>query len=484
MMLRPALRTSHRSFCAASVGHLHHAAGQAEVAHQLHQLLQLRQQRGAVGAGELDQQDRLGPADQRLLDRRPERRVGQAQLDHRAVDQLDRGRAELDQVLRRVHGGAEGREVDDAQHLGARQLGEPERQAAREGQRALGADQQVRQVDAAVVGVGPLALRVEDVEVVAGDAAQHLRPALADLARVARGELAHEAGDGARAAAQARPPGRSRPACRRPARRSRRARCAPCCRRRSSASRTSCCRPCRRAWPARWSTRRPGTTGRAASAARSGGRARGPARPPRCARRRRRRARSRMCLLVSMTSAAPVVWPHWLVPPPRGSTGTRRSRAMSMATAMSLHRLRHEHADRHDLVDRRVGGVAAARGGVEQHLALGLGAQAPRQRLADVVGRAGACRRGRRARLRGCRPAWAGFGSGGRRGRARRKLAGAHQLEHRVALVVEVQGEDAAHRRGVARLRARRASPRARAPRASTSPRPGWSGSAATARGR
>ncbi|MDT4837535.1 hypothetical protein FQZ97_712710 [compost metagenome] len=43
----------------------------------------------------------------------------------------------------------------------------------------------------------------------------------------------------------------------------------------------------------------------------------------------------RKCLLLSITSAAPVVWPHWLVPPPRASTGTFRSRAMSMAVAMS-----------------------------------------------------------------------------------------------------------------------------------------------------
>jgi len=43
----------------------------------------------------------------------------------------------------------------------------------------------------------------------------------------------------------------------------------------------------------------------------------------------------RKCLLLSMTSAAPVVWPHWLVPAPRGSTGTASSRAMSIAAAMS-----------------------------------------------------------------------------------------------------------------------------------------------------
>jgi hypothetical protein len=47
---------------------------------------------------------------------------------------------------------------------------------------------------------------------------------------------------------------RSRPA--------RPARCAPCCRRQCCGCRTSCCRPCPPAWPARWWTHPPGTTGR------------------------------------------------------------------------------------------------------------------------------------------------------------------------------------------------------------------------------
>ena len=37
----------------------------------------------------------------------------------------------------------------------------------------------------------------------------------------------------------------------------------------------------------------------------------------------------------SPTSAAPTVWPHCEVPPPRGSTGTFRSRATSSAIARS-----------------------------------------------------------------------------------------------------------------------------------------------------
>ena len=46
-------------------------------------------------------------------------------------------------------------------------------------------------------------------------------------------------------------------------------------------------------------------------------------------------SRLRKCLVLSMTSAAPVVCPHWLVPPPRGSTGTPSSRAAAIAVAMS-----------------------------------------------------------------------------------------------------------------------------------------------------
>ncbi len=39
----------------------------------------------------------------------------------------------------------------------------------------------------------------------------------------------------------------------------------------------------------------------------------------------------RTCLLWSMTRPAPTVCPHWLVPPPRGTMGTFRSRQMSSA---------------------------------------------------------------------------------------------------------------------------------------------------------
>ena len=43
----------------------------------------------------------------------------------------------------------------------------------------------------------------------------------------------------------------------------------------------------------------------------------------------------RTCLEWSITRPAPTVWPHWLVPPPRGTMGTRRSRQMSSASFTS-----------------------------------------------------------------------------------------------------------------------------------------------------
>ncbi len=87
--------------------------------------------------------------------------------------------AELDDVARAFHRAIERRKVDDAERAVRRQRRELQRQLARPRERALAADEQMREVDAAVGGVGPLALRMEDVDVVAAHAAQHLRHACA-----------------------------------------------------------------------------------------------------------------------------------------------------------------------------------------------------------------------------------------------------------------------------------------------------------------
>jgi len=85
-------------------------------------------------------------------------------------------------------------------------------------------------------------------------------------------------------------------------------------------------------------------------------------------------------LLASTTSAVPVVWPHWL-------RAARQHRHAQLACDLERDgdigiALGHEHADRHDLVDRCVGRVAAARRGIEANLAFGLGTQAS----GEVVG--------------------------------------------------------------------------------------------------
>ena len=115
--------------------------------------------------------------------------------------------------------------------------------------------------------------------------------------------------------------------------------------------------PCCRSAAFRWPSTRPGST----SAVRASGST--------CRMRRR-------CFEQSITSARFTVWPHWLVPPPRGSTGHAFLARDRQRRGDVVDLLRHDHADRLDLVDRGVGGVAAAVGAVEQHLAADLAPQA------------------------------------------------------------------------------------------------------------
>ncbi len=67
-----------------------------------------------------------------------------------------------------------------------RQRRELQRQLPAECQRALRADQQVREVGDAVIGVGARILTIENVDVVAGDAPQHLRHARDNLVAFAQ----------------------------------------------------------------------------------------------------------------------------------------------------------------------------------------------------------------------------------------------------------------------------------------------------------
>ena len=69
-------------------------------------------------ARELDQQQRVGrAADERSPASGRKAGIVAGELEDRAVDQLDRGGPEVDDVPGRVHRGVEAREVADAQHL-------------------------------------------------------------------------------------------------------------------------------------------------------------------------------------------------------------------------------------------------------------------------------------------------------------------------------------------------------------------------------
>ena len=81
-------------------------------------------------------------------------------------------------------------------------------------------------------------------------------------------------------------------------------------------------------------------------------------------------------LLWSMTSASPTVWPHCDVPPPRGRHRHACFGGDLQGADRVLFGARHDDPDRHDLVDRGVGAVAAAAESVEQDFALHFLAQA------------------------------------------------------------------------------------------------------------
>ena len=192
--------------------HLDHAAGQTQVAHQLHQLFDFVRDVGFAGPGKLHQQHRLRHA---AVDVRRQGganggrkgRVLQRQLDHGAVHQLD-GRQmpnrhalpQLDDVLGRIHGLVKAGKVHHAQHLGAWQLGQAQSQRTREGQRALAANEQMRQVDRAIGRVGPLVLVAKNVQVVARHAAQDFGPVGVYFSGVLLRQIAHKVANLARAA--------------------------------------------------------------------------------------------------------------------------------------------------------------------------------------------------------------------------------------------------------------------------------------------
>ena len=376
-MLRPAVRTSVIAACSFGIEHLDHAApfgaalvpAEAEIADQLVQPLQPAQVLVLIVLGELDQQDRRRLAAHECLQRRAEHRDLARQLDHGAVDQLDRDRRELDDVLGRLHRLVEAAEMAGADRAAAEQRRQLQFDRGGEAERAFGADQDVREVD--VVACPAPARRDCSRRPGAapwGSAPRSRRPrarrARAD--RAASGRSGEFAGRSERSAADR---AEMRLACRRPAARRSRARSRACCRSAASAPpqellpvmppmvareaveiSTGNHRPCGLSWRLRSSSTMPGST----------------------AQRRPATSRSRMRLRYfeqSTTSEWLTVCPACEVPPPRASTLTPSARAIAIARSASSIVRGVDHAERHDLVMRGVGGIAAAREAVELHVA-------------------------------------------------------------------------------------------------------------------
>ena len=189
--------------------------------------------------------------------------ISLGELEHGAVDQLDRDRLELDQMLRGVHRLVERAEVAGADRALAQQRRELQLDAGGERERAFRAEQDVREIVLRRV-------RREGIEIVAADAALHLREVHLDLVGLAQADVEQRVARAGAAASRpagskARPsPGRNAPWCRRRAPRRSSARCRASCRSAASARRRNCSPSCRRWWRARRSRRRPGTRGRRA----------------------------------------------------------------------------------------------------------------------------------------------------------------------------------------------------------------------------
>jgi hypothetical protein len=158
-------------------------AGKAEVGHQFTQLRELLQLRLALVAGKLDQQQRIWLAAHETIDGLAKQRNLARQIDHGAIDQFDRGRVEPDDMLGRVHRLVKAREMANAQHLVPRDLLQLQLQAGKKRQRAFRTDQQAR--DVGLVGLRDL------VDVVTADATQQRRKTAFYLLRLALAELDH-----------------------------------------------------------------------------------------------------------------------------------------------------------------------------------------------------------------------------------------------------------------------------------------------------
>ncbi len=171
------------------VEHLDHAApfvaalvpAKAEIADHVLELAQPAQVFLVIVLAEFDQQDGFGRPAHEFFQRRPEDRNLARQLDHGAVDQFDRDRQQMHDVLGGIHRFAEAAEMAGADRAAAEQRRQFQFDAGGEAERAFRADQHVRKIDVVLAGH-------QRVEIVAADAALHLREARSNLIGFARAD--------------------------------------------------------------------------------------------------------------------------------------------------------------------------------------------------------------------------------------------------------------------------------------------------------
>ena len=174
------------------VDDLNHAApfalrlvpAEAEIGHQLAERFQAPQIFRLILFREFDDQYCIRVAADGGGDDRLEHRDLAAERQHGAIDQLDGNRAKLYQMLGGVHRLVEAAEMADAEHLVADHRPELELDLGGEGECALRADQKMRHVVRRIA-------RHQRVQIVAADAALHLRESRGDLRCFAATEREH-----------------------------------------------------------------------------------------------------------------------------------------------------------------------------------------------------------------------------------------------------------------------------------------------------
>ena len=175
----------HRAL-AGRIRDLYDALGVAEVAHQLIEPIEAAQVLRLAVLGKLDEQQGVRRPTHVALHDGAEHGDVAGELDQRAVDHLDGDGAQLDDVLRRLHGLAETDEVADAQRLVFGDGRELQFQAARKGERAFRTAQQRGEVDR------PRS-RHQRVDQIAADTAGHLGEGVGDVLGLAAAEGEHVA---------------------------------------------------------------------------------------------------------------------------------------------------------------------------------------------------------------------------------------------------------------------------------------------------